>query len=202
MLEVCVLGIRFRMKGDAVKFQQISQNLALVFVTAAICAVTFWLVLHSREAESARSEFQFQSLVGRSAPSFKMTSIDGKTFDSGKLTRPLVLELFATWCDICQSEVPTLNRLTSDDQIEVVAVNGDRRGMTGRAESTEDLRRFKAKYGVNFPILFDRDVRLAKALSIPGVPTIIVIDQSGKITYSTAGMTSYDEIVAHLGVHS
>jgi peroxiredoxin len=99
-------------------------------------------------------------------------------------------------------KAPTLNRLALDDRIQVVALNGDRRGMTGKAESNEDLRRFKSKYGVTFPIICDRNATLAKSLSIPGVPTIIMIDKSGKIIYSTAGMTSYDEIVAHLGVRS
>jgi thiol-disulfide isomerase/thioredoxin len=54
------------------------------------------------------------SKIGKSAPSFSFTSIDGQVIDSESLKdKIIVVNVWATWCHTCIKEIPELNRLHS-----------------------------------------------------------------------------------------
>lgn len=180
------------------KFQDVARAVSFLLVLATVCAATFWLVLHSKEKAFVDRQMAFQSMAGRTAPDFRLTTIDGRTVDSSRLKRPLVLEIFATWCDICQNEVPTLNRLRSFHGVDIVAVSGDKRGLHGQPESINDLRAFKNRFGVRYEIAFDPKIEIAHHYQIVGFPSIYIIEPNGRIDYNTAGQTSLVELAQHL----
>lgn len=144
------------------KLNDAIRSISFLLVVATICAATFWFVLHSKEKAFVERQVAFQSMAGRPAPDFRLTTIDGRTVDTKRLKRPLVLEIFATWCDICQNEVPTLNRLHSFSGVDVVAVSGDKRGLRGQPESINDLRTFRNRFGARYQIAFDPKADVAR----------------------------------------
>ena len=73
-----------------------------------------------------------------------------------------------------------LYRAYLDDGFVVVAVSIDR-APTGKVEA------FVKKLELSFPVLHDRDERVARLYGIPGVPASYVIGARGRIAYRAAG---------------
>lgn len=70
------------------------------------------------------------------------------------------------------------------DGIRMLAVN------VGEDEDT--IFQFTANYPVGFPLLMDRDSKVAEAWPIRGLPTTFVVDPQGRIAYRAIGGRDWD----------
>jgi cytochrome c biogenesis protein CcmG, thiol:disulfide interchange protein DsbE len=87
---------------------------------------------------------------------------------------PLVINLWASWCDPCRRELPVMQQLADKTagQLTVIGVDtGD-----GRDAGAS----FAADKGVSMPTLFDQDRKLLNAVSGASLPITIFMDASGK----------------------
>lgn len=176
------------------KYRDFVGGAAFLMVLATGCAFVFWFVLHSKEAASAERTLQFVSLKGSVAPPFDVTSVEGRRFYTAQpRSKPLVLEIYASWCEICASEIPTLNKLKrSHPEIEVVAITGDLRGSDYKPETVADILRYRLARHVEYDLAFDRSTHVAREYKILGFPSIFVIDKSGMVTFNEAGAVGLD----------
>ena len=91
--------------------------------------------------------------VGDTAPVYQGVTLGGDTISVGGLRgRPILLNVWATWCVPCQGEMPAIARLDQElgsRGLQVVGVNVDAAG------STADIDRFTREYGLRFPIVLD-----------------------------------------------
>lgn len=128
--------------------------------------------------------------VGDAAPVFSAATTAGP-FDSTQAAgKPIVLEIFATWCPHCQEEVPVLNDLyvKYKGKVHFVGVSGSDYAMDSTSkESQNDVIEFTKKYKANYPVAFDPDLTVAKKYLQGGFPTLVVIDKGGKIAYVDSG---------------
>ena len=89
----------------------------------------------------------------------------------------LILNFWATWCEPCKEEMPSLNNLqinTKLDRLKIFTIN------IGK-ENIEKVNKFFLDLNIqNFEPYFDPPVTLAKKFSLRGVPTSILIDKNGK----------------------
>lgn len=93
--------------------------------------------------------------------------IDGKV---------VYLDFWASWCIPCRKTFPFMNALQDkheSDDFVVIAINMD--------EDPTDAGPFLEKYYAEFSIYREESNNLAKALSLPGLPTAYVIDKKGYI---------------------
>jgi thiol-disulfide isomerase/thioredoxin len=111
--------------------------------------------------------------------------------------RPVLVNIWATWCPPCREELPSLDRLQAMERetgIEVVAISVDR-------VSPEQLRAFLSVNNVARLALYrgDSDAVL-RALRVPGLPTTVLLDASGQEVARLLGPTAWDapEVVAAL----
>jgi len=124
--------------------------------------------------------------LGIRAPEFSVDDLEGKPLSLSALKgKVLVLNLWATWCGICQQEMPALDRLYSQlkdrDDFAMLAVCIDYEGDQSKVASLME------KGGYHFPVMIDPSGKLGDTYGLHGVPTTYVIDHSGRIVWSVAG---------------
>jgi len=117
--------------------------------------------------------------VGSAAPAFKAVRV--ATGDTVTLARyrgdVVVLNIWATWCEPCRVEMPSLERLEQalgPRGLKIVAVSVD----VGSAQAVRDFQR---QYGLTFDVLQDRSNAIARAYQTTGVPETFVLDRHGII---------------------
>ena len=85
-----------------------------------------------------------------------------------------VLNFWATWCEPCKREMPSLDDLaTKNINLKIYAINLER----PNKEKTKNF--FKNLNIKNLDIYFDPDFNLTKQLRLRGVPTTILLNERG-----------------------
>jgi len=119
------------------------------------------------------------------APTFALSDAHGAQHalaaDPAGIT---IVHFFATWCESCRTELPSLARLArrAGPGARVIAVSV--------AEPDLRVRRFLTKTETGFPVLLDRERSVARAWGVATLPTSFVLD--GALTPMLAAETSVD----------
>jgi cytochrome c biogenesis protein CcmG/thiol:disulfide interchange protein DsbE len=99
--------------------------------------------------------------------------------------KPALIDFFASWCDPCAEEAPTLRELSESmsGKATVVAVDWDDAGGAARA--------FVRKHGWTFPVLADPSGSVGESYGVTiGLPTSFVLDPEGRIVTTFRGPQS------------
>lgn len=138
---------------------------------------------------------------GQKAPQFQAPTTAGP-FDLDAQTKPVFLEVFATWCPHCQRETAVLDKLYAKykDRVAFIAVPGSTTGMDGSSpESQGDVFAYEERFHALYPIAaYDPNLTVAKMYLMSGFPTLAVIAKNKTITYINSGEVSYAELDAEL----
>lgn len=124
------------------------------------------------------------------AKNFTLRDLDNKPHTLSKYRGKVVLVNFwATWCPPCRREMPSMERLTQrlkDQPFVILAIN--------QQESPEDVFVFTGQLepSPTFPILFDRDSKVAKAWGVLGLPASFIVDKQGRVVYRAMGGREFD----------
>jgi thiol-disulfide isomerase/thioredoxin len=130
--------------------------------------------------------------TGGKAPALKLADADGRERALSEWRgKTVVVNFWATWCEPCREEMPSLERMKArlGGKFDVVAVNV--------GESPERVARFTREVPVTFPILYDRESATAKRWKVRGYPTSYVVGPDGRIRYYFVGELDWssEEIV-------
>ena len=121
--------------------------------------------------------------TGGAAPPFELQDLSGRSHSLADYRGKVVLVNFwATWCEPCRAEMPSMDRLRSSLQgkpFEVLAVN--------LAEPLSRIEKFAAEMPLRFPLLRDRDSAVAKAWRARVLPASYLVDRDGRIRYVAYG---------------
>ena len=102
----------------------------------------------------------------------------------------LLLNFWATWCEPCKEEMPSLDRLQMNEtlsNLKIFAINISQ-------ESEKKVDRFFKDFNIeNLEPYFDAPTTLAKIFSLRGVPTSILIDKNGKEFARIIGSIDFDD---------
>lgn len=152
--------------------------LALFLVLAGLL---LWQLARNAQGE-APTDLE-SALIGKPVPVFRLESLEqpGKVWGSEVLAdgKPLLLNVWATWCPTCRAEHKFLNGLSALG-IRVVGMNykDDRNKAIGW------LRDLGNPYMLS---LFDGNGMLGLDLGVYGAPETFLIDGKGIIRYRHAG---------------
>ncbi len=132
-------------------------------------------------------------LADRRAPDFRATLVGGEEVRlSDYKCKVVLLNIWATWCEPCEEEAPSLERLYKEIKagpggadFEILAVSID-------ARSRDAVLPFRNKFSLTFPILFDPDGRVARLYQTTGVPESFVVDRDGIIREKVVGPRTWD----------
>lgn len=90
---------------------------------------------------------------------------------------PAVINIWATWCPPCRTEMPSLQRLGAlvrDDGIRVIALSVD--------SDRNLVREFALKYNITLPIAIANNTQGAlKALGVEGLPSTLYVAADGSL---------------------
>ena len=118
-------------------------------------------------------------LIGEAMPNVTIITADSKEKTSADFKgKKTVYVAWASWCPDCQQELPILNELRKEyqDTIEFVPVN-----LLVKGETPEKAQAFLKEKGLEFNYYSDKEKSFQKALEIHSIPTMIFVDQEGKI---------------------
>ena len=123
------------------------------------------------------------------APAVSFVDLTGNTVNLSEFTGKIVLvNLWATWCEPCLREMPSLARmqLRLGDKITVVAVSEDRGG-TKTVEPFIDKLELKS-----IKTYLDPKSTAERAFKVQGLPTSFLIDRQGRILGRVEGAAEWD----------
>ena len=102
----------------------------------------------------------------------------------------VILNFWATWCEPCKEEMPSLDRLQVNpklDNLKVFAINISQ-------ESLKKVNKFFEDLDIkNFEPYFDSPTTLAKIFSLRGVPTSILFNINGDEFARIIGSIDFDD---------
>jgi thiol-disulfide isomerase/thioredoxin len=134
-------------------------------------------------------------LLGKHAPPFIVTTLDGKEVSfSDYRGKALLVNFWATWCGACKLEMPWLAQLREQyahQGFEIVGIVTD-----GATE--EKVRQIADKYGVKYQIARCNHKTAQAYGGLPELPESFYIDKHGKVVFAAADAGSKDEIEANI----
>ncbi len=105
----------------------------------------------------------------------------------GKL---LILNFWATWCEPCKEEMPSLDNLLTNpelNEIKIFAIN------IGK-ENLDKVNKFFIDLNIeNFDPFFDSPTTLAKTFSLRGIPTSILINKNNQEFARIIGSINFED---------
>ena len=131
--------------------------------------------------------------AGSAAPAFRAATtapgvpVAQKTLADYK-GQVVLLNLWATWCGPCRSEMPSLEKLQQElgpKGLKIVAVSIDNPGMEGA------IRDFVKEFGLTFEILYAPDGKIRDDYQATGFPETFIIGRDGVIRKRVIAATDW-----------
>ena len=138
------------------------------------------------EAEQASGQLD-RSHAGKAAPDALFQDPEGETASIRHFRgRPVLVNLWATWCAPCIAEMPTLDALAERESgIEVLTISQDLNGKE-KVDAFFEKRNFR----MIEPYL-DSELTLMTELGITTLPTTILYDAEGREVWRMTGMEDW-----------
>ena len=102
--------------------------------------------------------------------------------------RPILLNIWATWCYPCRAEMPSMQALYQDYQAQGLAIVAIATDVEGKPV----VAPFLQAYRLTFTVLLDPQNMLGAQLQVPGLPTSYVLDKRGRIAYFEIGAHNWN----------
>jgi thiol-disulfide isomerase/thioredoxin len=162
----------------------------ILLPVVAIVAMATGALLIVRSQVGAPHPGHVEVVEGTVLPDFEMTAFDpasqgggAKVTLSGTGARVLMLNFWATWCEACMVEMPSIQQLRDsykDRGFEVAAINVDEK-------PEAEVPRAQKLLGLTIPVYLDPEQKLADLLDIHAIPLTVVIDSGRKILFVERG---------------
>lgn len=120
---------------------------------------------------------------GQATPPLTLPGFEGPAWSLAEAKgRPVLLNFWASWCEPCRAEMPSLELLAQRheaDGLLVLAVN--------HRETDVAIRRFLQTMPVSLPILRDTDGATSRSFGVRIFPTSVLIARDGRAAFSVIG---------------
>ena len=102
----------------------------------------------------------------------------------------IILNFWATWCEPCKEEMPSLNRLQANQKLKNLKIYPINIGK----ENLDKVKSFFTELDINnLEPYFDNPSTLAKTFSLRGLPTTILLNSKGEEFARIIGSINFDD---------
>ena len=141
--------------------------------------------LAAQKEQEASVKFAME-ILGKPAPDFSATDLDGRAIQLSALKGKVVLlEFWATWCGPCKAFIPKLKEAYQkyhDQGLEIISISAD--AFTANKNS-EEVKQFATEHEMAWNVVLDATIKELHSLyKVFGWPTLYLIDGDGKIVAS------------------
>ncbi|RSL31032.1 TlpA family protein disulfide reductase [Salibacterium salarium] len=157
----------------------------------SLCAVIFisglfYQASHSpvKKAEQAVAGYPVAQ-NGETAPELELKGINQETYAlQSFMDKPVLFTFFASWCGICQQELPKIASYYQEnkDIFNFVAINA-----TTEEYNKDDVYQFVKQGELSIPVLLDEEGKAMDAFQVTGVPISFLLNEQGSIVQSFYG---------------
>jgi thiol-disulfide isomerase/thioredoxin len=118
---------------------------------------------------------------GSAAPNFSARVLGDtahKTFNADYKGKVVILNVWATYCEPCKKEIPSLealHKLYGDSGLKIVSVEND------KSVSDDSVRKFITAYHATFEVLRETSGTLDNQYQTTGIPETFIIGPEGTI---------------------
>lgn len=160
-----------------------------------LLVVALAIVMATQVGGDPRADARTSQLLGKAAPDFTVTTLDGQPVTrEGIAGRPVIVNFWNTWCPPCEEELPALKdfarRHADDPEFMLVGIVRD--------DSEGAVRRFVKAEQLDWTIAMDPGAKAALAFGTRGQPETFAIDASGRIVGTQIGASTLKDLEALL----
>ena len=143
------------------------------------------LALSSIAPTRAMGQGESGIAVGAVAPIVSVNDLEGKPVDLGAYIgkQPVVLEWWATWCELCAELLPRVKALhaTYGDRVAFIGINVTVNQTPAR------VKKYLEEHRPPYRTLYDDRGVSIRAYKVPSTSFIAVVDTNGKVVYTGTG---------------
>lgn len=137
---------------------------------------------------SARADTPGEVMIGQPLREAQLHSLAGKDKHfSDYRGKPLIINVWASWCGPCRDEMGSLNRLArryGGKQFNVIGISTD--------DDALAARHFIKQSKVSFENFIDSNVYLENMLGADTIPLTILLDAQGRVLEKVRGAYEWD----------
>ncbi|MDF0676107.1 MAG: TlpA disulfide reductase family protein [Nitrospira sp.] len=129
--------------------------------------------------------------VGTTAEDFRLPDLTGKEQSLSQYRgRVVLVNFWATWCKPCTTEMPAMQAIYDklrEKGFVVLAIN--------ELEDDAQVREHIKQHGHTFPVLMDRDNKVANQFGVFGLPVSVFIDEKGVVQEYIKGGLLTEQVI-------
>ncbi len=130
----------------------------------------------------------FMAAAHAQVPAVNLKTIDGKPVRTDTISnngKPIIIDMFATWCKPCNRELDAINEVyeewVEETGVKLIAVSID------QAQNINKVKPLVDNHGWPYEVLLDTNSEFLRALGGQMIPYTVIIDGQGNIAYKHSG---------------
>lgn len=165
----------------------------ILMMAAGILLIATAVIMVLNQPTSANAHISAPR-IGGSLANFTLTDLNGNPAQlSDYQGKVVLLNIWATWCPPCQSEMPDLQAAYSvnkDKGFVILAIDA--------GDALPDVQSFVKEYNLSFPVLLDPQIELIKRMGIYDYPTSVLIGRDGIVKNIQIGLYPPERLKADI----
>ncbi len=152
-------------------------------INALSCArlvISAFVLLHAALGMAAG---KLEPWSGRAASPLELEDLEGRRHDlKAHRGKVVLVNFWATWCEPCRHEMPSIQRLRDrlgDTRFAVLPVNVD--------EPEARVRRYVDEVRLDLPIVLDPGKRVTSQWGVKVLPSTFLVGPDGRVRYRLVG---------------